>query len=77
MAAYDITASVFSVCIGYVVKLKHSLPICFLLAAFLTWIMLIVMLVWEPNSSQTYVLYILACIAGFSAAIVKPLTPGL
>jgi hypothetical protein len=35
------------------------------------------MLLWNPNASQAYVLYILACISGLTTAIIKPFTTGL
>ena len=77
MAAYGITASIFSIIIGYLAKLKYSRIVCMLISSLLSYAILIVMLLWNPNASQAYVLYILACISGLTTAIIKPFTTGL
>ncbi|CAF1364504.1 unnamed protein product [Adineta steineri] len=77
MASYGLTACIVSITAGYAAKIKHSRPVCLLSAISSSIVILVVMLLWKPIPSQTYVLYILACIAGFSAAIAKPLVSAL
>jgi MFS family permease len=76
MAAYGITASIFSIIIGYVARLTHSRTVCMILSSFLSYAIFVVMLVWNPNGNQVYVLYILACLSGLTTAIIKPFTTG-
>ena len=77
MAAYGITASIFSIIIGYLAKLKYSRIVCMLISSVLSYAILTVMLLWNPNASQAYIFYILACISGLTTAIIKPFTTGL
>jgi hypothetical protein len=77
MTTYGITASIFSVIIGYVVKTTQSCIVCMLLLSLLSYTVFVVMLVWNSNAAQAYVLYILARISGLTTAINKPFTTGL
>ncbi len=77
MVAYGITASIFSIIMGYIGKLTHSRILCMLLSSLLSYTIFVVMLEWHPNANQAYVLYILACISGLTTAIIKPFTTGL
>ncbi len=77
MTVYGITASIVSVIIGYIAKLTHSRIFCMLLSSLLSYTIFLVMLLWQPNVNQAYVLYILAGISGLTTAIVKPFATGL
>ncbi|CAF1235505.1 unnamed protein product, partial [Adineta steineri] len=73
MASYGITASIVCVIVGYVAKIKYSRPVCLLSATSVSIMILMIMLLWKPVPSQTYMLYVLACIAGITAVVAKPL----
>lgn len=77
MTTYGITASIFSVIMDYIGKLTHSRIICMLLSSSLSYTIFIIMLVWNPNPNQAYVLYILAGISGLTTAIIKSFTTDL
>ena len=76
MAGYGITSSIFSAIMGYVGKLNHSRIICMALSSILSGAIFVVMLIWNPNAGQAYVLYILACVSGLTSAVIKPFTTG-
>ncbi|CAF4356578.1 unnamed protein product, partial [Adineta steineri] len=73
MASYGITASIVCIIVGYVAKIKYSCPVCLLSATSVSIMILMIMLLWKPVPSQTYMLYVLACIAGITAVVAKPL----
>ncbi|CAF1467092.1 unnamed protein product [Adineta steineri] len=77
MASYGITASIVCVIVGYVAKIKYSRPVCLLSATSVSIMILMIMLLWKPVPSQTYMLYVLACIAGITAVVAKPLVSAL
>ena len=77
MAISGIFASFSSILITYVTKLNYSRPVCFSLALLLSYTALVPMLIWKPNSSQAYVLYIFPCMLAISGAITDPFVTGL
>ncbi|CAF1115018.1 unnamed protein product [Adineta steineri] len=77
MASYGITASIVCVIVGYVAKIKYSRPVCLLSATSVSIMILMIMLLWKPVPSQTYMLYVLACTAGITAVVAKPLVSAL
>ncbi|CAF1337825.1 unnamed protein product [Adineta steineri] len=77
MASYGITASIVCVIVGYVAKIKYSRPVWLLSATSVSIMILMIMLLWKPVPSQTYMLYVLACIAGITAVVAKPLVSAL
>ncbi|CAF1509809.1 unnamed protein product [Adineta steineri] len=77
MASYGITASIVCIIVGYVAKIKYSRPVCLLSATSVSIMILMIMLLWKPVPSQTYMLYVLACIAGITAVVAKPLVSAL
>ncbi|CAF1431100.1 unnamed protein product [Rotaria sordida] len=68
MITYGITTSIFSVIVGWLEKYKIRIPF-YILAAILCYASYIVMLVWKPIPSQTYVLFILVGMQGIAGAI--------
>ncbi|CAF4216688.1 unnamed protein product [Adineta steineri] len=77
MTIYGITATISSIVVAYTVKFKYSRPICFLTAALLSYTIFIVMLVWKPTVSQTYVLFILPFLSSISDGLTGPFIIGL
>ncbi|CAF0718316.1 unnamed protein product [Adineta steineri] len=59
-------------CFVLIFKRKYSRPACFVVAALLSYTVFIVMLIWKPASSQTYVLFILPCLSSISTGITEP-----
>ncbi|CAF1344856.1 unnamed protein product [Adineta ricciae] len=72
MTMYGVTVTLSSIVIVFLVKRKYSRPICFILAALLSYSVFIVMLIWKPTSPQTYVLFILPCLSSISTGITEP-----
>jgi len=77
MVIYGIVSSICCVIVAYLAKRKYSRPVSFLLASLLTYTIFIIMLVWKPNPSQTYVLYILPCLSGVADAMMASFITGL
>ncbi|CAF1422833.1 unnamed protein product [Adineta steineri] len=77
MASYGITASIVCIIVGYVAKIKYSRPVCLLSATSVSIMILMIMLLWKPVPSQTYMLYVLACTADITAVVAKPLVSAL
>ncbi|CAF3944911.1 unnamed protein product [Rotaria sordida] len=76
MITYGITTSIFSVIVGWLEKYKIRIPF-YILAAILCYASYIVMLVWKPIPSQTYVLFILVGMQGIAGAIWDPIEAAL
>ncbi|CAF3823361.1 unnamed protein product [Adineta steineri] len=72
MTMYGVTVTLSSIAIIFLVKRKYSRPACFVIAALLSYTVFIVMLIWKPASSQTYVLFILPCLSSISTGITEP-----
>ncbi|CAF1407726.1 unnamed protein product [Adineta steineri] len=72
MTMYGVTVTLSSIAIIFLVKRKYSRPACFVVAALLSYTVFIVMLIWKPASSQTYVLFILPCLSSISTGITEP-----
>ncbi|CAF1487712.1 unnamed protein product [Adineta ricciae] len=72
MTMYGVTVTLSSIVIVFLVKRKYSRPMCFILAALLSYSVFIAMLIWKPTSSQTYVLFILPCLSSISTGITEP-----
>ncbi|CAF0831610.1 unnamed protein product [Adineta steineri] len=77
MTIYGITATMSAIIVAYTVKFKYSRLICFLISALLSYTIFIVMLVWKPTVSQTYVLFILPFLSSISDGITEPFITGL
>ncbi|CAF3785694.1 unnamed protein product [Adineta steineri] len=77
MTIYGIAATITSIVVAYIVKLKYSRPICFLIAALLSYTISIIMLVWKPTVSQTYVLFIIPFLSSISDALTTPFITAL
>ncbi|CAF1115048.1 unnamed protein product [Adineta steineri] len=76
MTIYGIIATIASIIVTYIVKLKYSRPICFLISSLLSYTIFIVMLVWKPTVSQTYVLFIIPCLSSIVDGLTEPFITG-
>ncbi|CAF4045285.1 unnamed protein product [Rotaria sordida] len=68
MFGFGITACLFSLIVGYVVKFEHRLQ-WFLLAFLAYYVLLITMLVWRPLASDIYISYIIVGVSGITSAL--------
>lgn len=76
MIAYGIAACLFSIIVGYLGKFQCQ-SILFIIASLICYGTLITMMIWKPNSSQAYVLYILAGLNGLASAVWDPIGSGM
>ncbi|UJR16582.1 hypothetical protein I4U23_003482 [Adineta vaga] len=76
MIVYGIAASIFSVIVGWLGRYNTRVP-CYILAAVLCYSSYIVMLLWKPSTSQTYVLFIIVIMQGIATAIWDPVESAL
>ncbi|CAF1563234.1 unnamed protein product, partial [Adineta steineri] len=76
MTIYGIIATAASIIVTYIVKLKYSRPICFLISSLLSYTIFIVMLVWKPTVSLTYVLFIIPCLSSIVDGLTEPFITG-
>jgi hypothetical protein len=75
MIAFGLTACISSIIVAYALKSKNRLQWS-LVAFFLWYALVIIMLLWKPVSSQTGILFILASLSGVASAIWGPILPG-
>ncbi|CAF3980671.1 unnamed protein product [Rotaria sordida] len=76
MLGFGITACIFSLIVGYVVKFEHRLQ-WFLLAFLVYYVLLITMLVWRPLASDIYISYIIVGVSGITSALWGSVMPAI
>ncbi|CAF0790237.1 unnamed protein product [Adineta steineri] len=75
MIAYGVASSIFSVIVGILGKYNIRIP-CYIVTALLCYSSYTVMLLWNPLSSQIYILFILVGMQGIASAIWDPVEAG-
>ena len=68
MICFGVSDTLGSYGFGFVVKYIGRIP-CFIIAATLNLVTILIMIFWEPTEETTYLLYIIAVLWGLSDAV--------
>ena len=68
MIALGVSDTIGSYMFGFIVKYAGRVP-CFLIAALFNYSIIFVMMFWQPNEGQTYMLFVIPVIWGLGDAV--------